>query len=101
MNKDKKVDVVDSREVEGDPMEKVLDLTIMCKTRKNMSGRMKIKARLNGKVVIPTKLVLVHTKEEVILTLEVVFMVNVINIEKKVMDPLNLRNLVKMFVEML
>ena len=40
MNKDKEVEVVDSREVEIEPMEKVVDLTIMCKIRENVHGKM-------------------------------------------------------------
>ena len=62
---------------------------------------MKIKARPSEKVIVPTEVVLVHIEEEVILTLEVVFMVNVIDVEKKVIDPFNARNLVKVLVEML
>ena len=52
-------------------------------------------------MVIPTEVVLVHTEEEVILTLAVVFMVNAIDVEKKVIDPLSARNLVRVLVEML
>ena len=66
-----------------------LDLIVPYKSRENLSARMEIKERLSLKVVIPIKVVLVHTKEEVILTLEVVFMVNVIDVGKKVIDPLN------------
>ena len=47
---------------------------------------MKIKARLNEKVVIPTEVVLVPKEEEIILTLEVDFMENGINVEVKVID---------------
>ena len=50
-----------SREVEVDLMEKVEDLTILCKIRANLNERMKIKARPCKTVVIPTKVVLVHT----------------------------------------
>ena len=79
MNKDKKVEVEDSREEEVDLMEKV----------ENMNGRMLIKARLSGKVVILTKEVLVLTEEEVILTLEVVSMVIVSDVVKKGIYILN------------
>jgi len=44
--------VVDSREVEVDLMEKVVDLTVLCKIRENLNRRMMKKARLSGKVVI-------------------------------------------------
>ena len=52
---------------------------------------MKIKARLSGKVVIPTYEVLVPIEEEVFLTLEVDFKENVIDVEVKVKDILNVR----------
>ena len=65
--------MVDSREAEVDLMEKVVDLTIMCKIRENMSGKVMTKARPNGKVAILTEEILVLTEEEVILILEVVF----------------------------
>ena len=62
---------------------------------------MKIKERLIGKVVIPTKVVLVPTKEEVFLILEMDFMVNVLDVEVKVIDLLNVKVMVRMLVEML
>ena len=52
MNKDKEVEMVDSREAEVDLMEKVVDLTIMCKIRANLNRRVMTKARPSGKVVI-------------------------------------------------
>ena len=73
MNKDKEVEVVDSREIEVDLMEKVAELTILYRIKENLNGRVMTKARLNGKVIILIKEVLVLTKEEVILILEVVF----------------------------
>ena len=48
------------------------------------------KERLNGKVVVPIEGVLVHTKEEVIIILEVVFMIIVTNVVKKGVDLLNI-----------
>ena len=47
------------------------------------------KARSNGKVVILTKEALILTEEEVILILEVDFMVIVLDVAKKGIDPLN------------
>ena len=87
--KRQEVEVVDSREVEVDLMEKVADLTVLYKIRENMKGRMMIKARPNGKVVILTKEVLVLTKEEVIVTLEKFFMVIILDVVKKGTNPLN------------
>ena len=71
MNKDKQVEVVDSKEEKVDLMEMV-DLTVLCKIRENLNGRMMIKERLSGKLVISTKEVLVLIEEEEILILEVV-----------------------------
>ena len=82
MNKYKEVEVVDSREAEVDLMEKVEDLIVMCKIRENMNGRMMIKERPSGKVVIPTE-------EEVIHIPKVVFMVIVSDVVKKGIDPLS------------
>ena len=96
MNKDKEVEVVDSREAEVDLMEKVVDLTVLCKIRENMNERMTIKERPSGKVVIPIEEVLVLTKEEIILILEVVFMVIVLDVVKKGIDPLSVDTLVRM-----
>ena len=52
MNKDKEVEVVDSKEAEVDLMVKVADLTILSKIRENLNGKVMSKTRLNGKVVI-------------------------------------------------
>ena len=89
MNKDKEVEVVDSREVEVDHMEKVADLIVLCRIKENLNGRVIKKARLNGKVVILTEEALLLTREEVILILEVDFMVIVLDVEKKGIDLLN------------
>ena len=43
MNKDKEVEVVDSRAVEIDCMEKVVDLIVLCKIREKKNGRMMTK----------------------------------------------------------
>ena len=67
MNKDKEVDVVDSREVEVDLMEKVATLTILCRIKENLNRRMMKKIRLSGKVVIHTEKVLDLTEEEEII----------------------------------
>ena len=101
MNKEKEVEVVDSREAKVDLMEKVVDLTISCKIKAILNGKMMTKTRSSGKVVVHTKAVLGPTEEEVILTLEVVSIVNVIDVVKMVIDPLNARNLEKVLVEML
>ena len=89
MNKDKEVEVIDSREAEVDLMEKVADLTIFFKIKANLNGRMMTKTRLSGKVVVHTKEVLDLTKEEVILILGVVFGVIVLDVVKKGIDLLN------------
>ena len=52
-------------------------------------------------MVIPIEVETIHIEEEVILTLEVNFKVNVIDVEMKVIDLLNVRVMVKMWVEML
>ena len=54
MNKDKEEELVDSREAKVDLMEKVVDLTILCKTRENLNAKMMTKENLNGKVAILT-----------------------------------------------
>ena len=82
MNKDKEVEVVDSREAEVDLMEKVVDLTVLCKTKTNLNGRMVKKTRRSGKVVVHTEEVLDLTEEEVILMIEVVFVVIVSDVVK-------------------
>ena len=64
--------MVDSREVEVDLMVKVGDLKIMCKIKENLNGKVMTETRPNGKVVILTEEVLILTKEEEILILEVV-----------------------------
>ena len=89
MSKDKEVEVVDSREVEVDLMVKVVDLTTLCRIKENLNGRMMTKTRPSGKVVAHIEEVLDLTKEEVILILEVVFMVIVTNVVKKGIDLLN------------
>jgi hypothetical protein len=77
-------------------MEKVVDLRILCKIRVNLSGKVMIKERLGGKVVILTEEVLVLRKEEVILFLEVVFMVIDSDVAKKGIDPSSVGTLGKM-----
>jgi hypothetical protein len=89
VNKDKEVEVVDSREEEVALMEKIENLIILCKIRANLNGRMMIKARPSRKLVIFTEEVLVLIEEDVILTLEVVFMVNVSHVVNKGIDPLS------------
>ena len=102
MNKDKEVEVEDSREVEVDLMEKVVDLIVLCKIRENLKGRMIKKERLSGKVVILTEEVLILTKEEVILIPEVGFMVVVSYVVKGDIDILNVDPLkVDKIIEML
>ena len=81
--------MVDSREVEVDLMEKVVDLIVLCKIKENLNGRVMTKARLNGKVVILTEEALILIREEVILILEVDFMVIVLDVAKKGINPLN------------
>ena len=62
---------------------------------------MKIKARLSGKVVNHTKVETIPIEEEVVLTLEIDFMVNVIDVVVKVIDPFNVKFIEKMLVEIL
>ena len=93
--------MVDSREVEVDLLEKVVDLTILCKIRENLNGRMMTKTRLSGKVVVLTKEVLDLIEEEVILTLEVVFVVIFLDVVKKGtnilnVDPLKVGKIIEM-----
>lgn len=88
--------MVDSIEAEVDIIEKVEDLTILCKIRENMNGKVMTKARLDGKVVILTEEVVVPTKEEAILTLEEAFVVIVLDVAKKGIDSLSVDNLVTM-----
>ena len=59
--------MVDSREEEVDLMEKMTDLTILCKIRENLNGRMMKKARPSRKVVVLIEEVLVLIEEKVIL----------------------------------
>ena len=114
MSKDKEIEMVDFRVVEVDLMEKVADLTILCKTKEKPNGRIKKKERPSGKEVIPIDDVLVLTKAEVILTkvelilieiaiLEEVFMVIVSSVVQKDIEPLSVNNLVnlKVIIEML
>ena len=94
MNKDK--------EVEVDLMEKVADLTILCKIKENLNGRMLTKIRTYGKVIVHTEEVLDLTEEEVILILEVVSMVIVLNVVKNGIYILNVDLLkVDRIIEML
>ena len=81
--------MVDSNEVEVDLMEKVVDLSILCRIKANLNGRMMTKTRPNGKVVVHTKEVLDLIEEEVILILEIVFVVIVSNVVKKGIYLLN------------
>ena len=76
-------------------------MKILCKKKENLNGKVKTKARQNGKVVILTDVEIIPTKEEVILTLEVDFMVIVIDVVVKVIDILNVKVMVRMLVEML
>ena len=89
MNKDKEVEVVDSRETVVDLMEKVADLIVLCRIKENLNGRMMTKIKLSGKVVVHTEEVLDLTEEEVILILEVDFMVIVSDVVKRDIDLLN------------
>ena len=98
MKKGKDVKLVDSREAEVDLTMEMTNLIIFCKKTTILNGKMKIKARNNGKVVIPTELEIIPTKEEVILTLEVDFMVNVIDVVVKVIDLFNVKVMVRMLV---
>ena len=83
-------------------MEKVVDLTVLCRIKANLNGRVMTKARPNGKVVILTEEALLLTKEEVILILKVDFMVIVLNVAKKGIDLLNVDPLkVGRIIEML
>ena len=86
--------MVDSREAEVDLMVKVADLIILCKIKENQNGRMMTKERSNGKVLILIEEALVLTEEEVILILDVDFMVIVSDVVKREIDLLNL-NLLK------
>ena len=61
MNKDK--------EVEVDLIMEMADLTIMCKTKANLNGGMRIKERESGKMVIPIEVETIPMDEEVILAL--------------------------------
>ena len=102
MNKEKEVDLVDSREVEVDLMENVVDLIVICRIKENLNGRVITKARSNGKVVILTEDALILIEEEVILILQVDFMVINLDVAKKEIDPLNVDPLkVGKIIEML
>ena len=81
--------MVDSREAEVDLMDKVVDWTVLCRIKENLNGRMMIKIRPNGKVVMLTEEALILTGEEVILILEVDFMVIFSYLVKKGIDMLN------------
>ena len=101
MSKDKELEVADPKEAEVDLMVKLVDLTISCKTKAYLNGKVKIKAKPSGKVVTPLEVDTIPIEEEVILTLEVDFMVNVINVVVKLIDPLNVKVMVIILVEML
>ena len=85
--------MVDSREAEVCLMEKVVNLTVLCKIKENLNGRMMTKTRLSGKVAVHTEEVLDLTKEKVILILEVVFEVIVLDVAKRDIDLLNVDTL--------
>ena len=89
MDKEKEVEVVDSRDEKVDLMVKVVDLIGLCKIKENLNGRMIKKTRLSGKMVVHIEEVLVFTEEEVIHILEVVFMVIVSDVVKKGIYILN------------
>ena len=89
MNTNKEVEVVYSKEAEIDRMVKVVDLTNLCRIKENLNGRMMIKTRVSGNVVVHIKEVLDLIEEEVIVILEVVFMVIVSDVVKKGIDLLN------------
>ena len=89
-----------SREADVDLTMEMVDLTIMCKTKAKMNRKVKTKVRQSGKVVIPIEVDTIPIEEEVTLTLEVDFIVNVIDVVVKVIDPLNVKFMVRMLVEM-
>ena len=93
--------MVDPKEAKVDLMVKVVDMKISCKTKENLNGKVKIKERSSGKVVIPTEVDTIPIEEEVILTLELDFMVNVIEVVVKVIDLLNVKVMVRLLVEMM
>ena len=94
--------MVDSKEAEVDLMDKVTDLKILCRIKANLNGRMMTKVRLNGNVVILIEEVLDLIEEDVILILEVDFMVIVLDVAKKGIDLLNVDPLkVGRIIEML
>ena len=90
--------MVGSREARKDFIMEIAYLTNLYKIKENLNGKMKTKARKSGKVVIPTKVETIPIEEEVILTLEVDFMENVIDVVVKVIDLLNVKVMVKMLV---
>ena len=59
------------------------------------------RTRLNRNVVILTEVKTIPIEEEVLLTLEVDFIINVIDVVVKVIDLLNVKVIVRMLVEML
>ena len=101
MNKDKEVEVVESREAEVDLTMEMADLIILCKIKENLNEKVKKKARQSGKVVFPTEVETIPIEEEVILTLEVDFMVNVIDVVVKIIDPLNVKVMVRILVQLM
>lgn len=89
MNKKEELEVVDSIKVGIHLMNKMEGVTIFYKIKENLNGRVMKKEILSGKGVVLIKEVLVLTKEEAILILEVVLIVIVSNVVKKGIDPLN------------
>ena len=87
-------------------MDKVVDLTIVCKIKVKLNGKMKKKARSSGKMVVLTEEVLVLNKEEVILAkisiLEEILVIIISSVVKDI-EPLSVSTLVnlKVAIEML
>ena len=70
-------------------MVKVANLIILCRIKANLNRRMMTKTRSSGKVVVHTEEVPGLTEKEVILILEVVFVVIILDVAKKGIDLLN------------
>ena len=81
--------MVDSREAKVDLMVKVANLKALYSIKENLNGRIMTKERPNGKVVILIEEILILTEEEVILILEVDFMVIISYVVKRDIDLLN------------
>ena len=69
-------------------MKKVVDLIVLCRIKANQNGTMMKKERSNGKVVVLIE-ALILIKEEVIIIVEVDFMVIVLDVAKKGMHLFN------------